>query len=165
MNHSYYRNAFSLLLQLLTTFVLLLFVKTTAKLSQFRVEAFGLSLSLFFFQLSTTENQRNKRRQRKQDILYVSRQAQQDKTSASTRFDISYTRALPPFYRMDTTKTAKVIEGAPVRVAVDNGNEVQQQQFSPRNCFSLGIFVVFMTAICIVILAVVIVIPVMNKFS
>ena len=39
------------------------------------------------------------------------------------------------------------------------------KQFSPRNCFQLGIFVVFMTAICIVLLAVVIIIPIMNKFS
>ena len=70
---------------------------------------------------------------------------------------------------MDTPKKQKVIEGRVVgsSVAVEDGSteEVQQQQFSPKNCFSLGIFIVFMTAICIVLLAIVIVIPVMNKFS
>lgn len=69
---------------------------------------------------------------------------------------------------MDTTfKRAKVVEGHPIEEATGvgvNGSEAVQQ-FSPRNCCHLGIFVVFMTAICIVLLAVVIVIPIMNKFS
>jgi len=43
--------------------------------------------------------------------------------------------------------------------------EEPKQAFNPRNCCQLGIFISLATVFCIIILATVVVIPIMNKFS